>query len=101
MPYLDYAKQLGEPWENEDVNVEQYRRMPARQRYGCDRRLLYTYGHLGQVNPLHTSLAGRQILVVLADYAPADRPVSTPVPVDDPVTALWPHVRFDWVFDPR
>ncbi len=39
--YLDYADQLGEPWENEGVDIEAYRRMPVEQRYGHDRRLLY------------------------------------------------------------
>ncbi len=30
----------------------------------------------------------------------AGEPVGSPVPVADPVRALWPHVRLDWVFDP-
>jgi hypothetical protein len=90
---------LGKPWENEGVDIEEFRRMP-RRRYGHDVRLPYTYRSLGQANPLHTRLDGRQVVVVLASYAPEDQPVSTPRPVADPGAALWPHVRFDWVFDP-
>jgi hypothetical protein len=98
--YLDYADRLPAPWENEVVDVEEFRRMPHRQRYGHDARLLYTYRGLGQTHPLHTRLHGREVVVVLAGYAPDDQPVSIPVMVADPVSALWPHVRFDWVFDP-
>lgn len=74
--------------------------MPPQQRHGHDRWLLYTYRSLSHANPLHTALDGRQVVVVLASYSPDDQPVSTPVAVADPVAALWPHVRFDWVFDP-
>lgn len=98
--YLDYAEQLGQPWDNEGVDVEEYRRMSRSQRYGHDRRLLYTYRGLGHANPLHTALVDRQVIVVLAGYAAADQPVCVPVLVDDPLAALWPHVRFDWVFGP-
>lgn len=98
--YLDYTEQLGHPWENEGVDIEAFRRMPARQRYGYDRRLLYTYRGLGQVNPLHAALGGRQVLVVLTGYASAEEPISAPLQVADPMARLWPHVRFDWVFDP-
>jgi hypothetical protein len=98
--YFDYADRLGQPWEDEGVDLDEFRRMPPRQRYGHDRRLLYTYRGLGQTNPLHTRLVGRQVVVVLASYAPDGQPASAPVAVEDPVAALWPHVRFDWVFDP-
>ncbi|APU13089.1 phosphoenolpyruvate carboxykinase (ATP) [Actinoalloteichus fjordicus] len=98
--YFDYADRLGAPWGNEGVDIEEFRRMPCQQRYGHDVRLLYTYRGLGQRNPLHTVLAGRQVVVVLAGYAPEGQPVSAPTVVADPVGALWPHVRFDWVFDP-
>lgn len=98
--YLDYAELLGQLWENEGVDIESIRRMPRHQRYGHDQRLLFTYRSLGQANPLHTVLEHRQVVVVLASYAPADQPAGTPEPVADPMSALWPHVRFDWVFDP-
>lgn len=98
--YFDYADQLGEPWENEGVDLEAFRRMSPRRRYGFDQRLLYTYRSLGQVNPVHIRLGGRQVVVVLARYAPGGDPAGVPVPVADPVGELWPHVRFDWVFDP-
>jgi hypothetical protein len=98
--YLDYADRLGQPWENEGVDIEEFRRMPRRRRYGHDVRLLYTYRGLGQANPLHTVLTGREVVVVLAGYVDAEQPVSVPAAVSDPVAALWPHVRFDWVFDP-
>jgi hypothetical protein len=98
--YLDYADRLGPPWENEGVDIEEFRRMPRHQRYGHDVRLLYTYHGLGQDNPLHARLDGRDVVVVLASYAPDDQPISAPMTVTDPAAALWPHVRFDWVFDP-
>ena len=98
--YFDYADRLGPPWENEGVDIEEFRRMPRQRRYGHDVRLLYTYRGLGQANPLHTRLHDREVVVVLAAYAPDDQPVSAPEAVTDPVSALWPHVRFDWVFDP-
>ncbi|MGH3979788.1 MAG: ATP-binding protein [Pseudonocardiaceae bacterium] len=98
--YFDYADRLGQPWENEGVDLEEFRQMRRRQRYGDDVRLLYTYRSLGQANPLHTALAGRQVVVVLARYAPDGQPVSAPAPAADSAAELWPHVRFDWVFDP-
>ncbi|MGH3156444.1 MAG: hypothetical protein ACRDNF_07720, partial [Streptosporangiaceae bacterium] len=98
--YLDHAGRLGPPWQNEGVDIERYRQMPPGRRYGCDQRLLYTYRGLGQDNPLHTTLPGREILVVLARYGPAAEPAGIPAAAADPVAALWPHVRFDWVFDP-
>lgn len=98
--YFDYADRLGQPWENEDVDLDAFRRIPRAQRYGHDRRLLYTYRGLGQPNPVHTPLTGRRITVVLASYASANEPVCSPTAVADPVRALWPHVRLDWVFDP-
>ena len=98
--YLDYEDQLGEPWENEGVDIEAFRRMPRRQRYGYDSRLLFTFARLGQRNPLHTLLEQREVTVVLAGYGPDDRP-GRPTPVTNPQAALWPHVRFDWVFDPE
>lgn len=45
-------------------------------------------------------LNGRQVTVVLAGYAPGGQPAGTLAPVAGPVAALWPHVRFDWAFDP-
>ncbi|WP_190814662.1 DEAD/DEAH box helicase family protein [Saccharopolyspora pogona] len=98
--YFDYADRLAQAWENEGADLEEFRRMPAQQRYGHDARLLYTYRSLGHANPVHTPLDDRQVVVALVGYAPDDQPVSPPTAVADPVAALWPHVRFDWVFDP-
>jgi hypothetical protein len=97
--YLDYEQQLGQPWENEGVDIDAFRRMPQPTRYGHDHRLLFTFARLGQPNPLHTPLAHREITVVLARYA-LDAVAGPPTTVNDPTAALWPHVRFDWVFDP-
>ncbi|MGH3721600.1 MAG: hypothetical protein ACRDRI_22690 [Pseudonocardiaceae bacterium] len=98
--YLDYAEQLDPPWDNDGVDLEEYRRMPRSRCYGHDRRLFYTYRGLGQANPLHIALTDRQVIVVLAGYAPAAVSEGIPALVDDPMAVLWPHVRFDWVFDP-
>ncbi|WP_069162911.1 hypothetical protein [Nocardia altamirensis] len=98
--YLDYEDRLGEPWENEGVDIDAFRKMPRLARYGRDRRLLFTFARLGQPHPVHTALGQRDVTVALADYGPNGR-VSVPAPVEDPAVALWPHVRFDWVFDPN
>lgn len=98
--YFDYADRLGPPWENDDVDLDTFRRMPRTQRYRRDQRLLYTYRGLGQPNPVHVPLTGRRVTVVLASYASADESAGPPTAVADPVGALWPNVRQDWVFDP-
>lgn len=68
-----------------------------------NRRLLYTYRRLGQPNPVNlplgTAADGSGVIVVLARFAPGGRG-KEPVVVEDAAAALWPHVRFDWVFDP-
>lgn len=101
--YLDYEAQLGTPWENEGVDIAAYRRMPRAERFRHgDVRLLFTYRGLGQDNPVHVGLAHREVVVVLARYADADgdEPVGAPTEVLDPMAELWPHVRFDWSFNP-
>jgi hypothetical protein len=98
--YLDYEALLGEPWDSEGIDIEAIRHLPHPQRYADGRRLLYTYRSLGHLNPVHVPLDGRQVVVVLAGYAPGGQPAGALVPVADPVAALWPHVRFDWAFDP-
>lgn len=98
--YLDYEALLPEPWEDEGTDIEALRALPRPQRYADERRLLYTYRSLGHPNPVHVPLDGRQVTVVLAGYAPAGQPAGPLAPAADPVAALWPHVRFDWAFDP-
>lgn len=97
--YLDYEALLPEPWENEGADIEAVRALPRPQRYADGQRLLYTYQSLGHPNPVHVPLDGRQVTVVLAGYASGSQPAGL-APVADPVAALWPHVRFDWAFDP-
>jgi hypothetical protein len=98
--YLDYEALLPEPWDNEGADIEAIRALPRPQRYAAESRLLYTYRSLGHANPVHAPLDGRQVTVVLAGYAPDGQPASALTPVAGPVAALWPHVRFDWAFDP-
>lgn len=98
--YLDYEALLPEPWENEGTDIEALRALPRPQRYAAEGRLLYTYRSLGQASPVHVPLDGCQVTVVLAGYAPDGQPASALAPVAGPVAALWPHVRFDWAFDP-
>lgn len=95
--YLDYADQIGHPWDAEVGNLARYLRMPAQQRYRSAEQVYVTYPGLSQRNPVHLDVAGRQVLVALTDYAGPTDPVNLPTPVEDPVAALWPHVRFDWI----
>ncbi len=97
--YLDFADLLGEPWENGGPDIDSFRNIPRQQCYGYDRCLFYTYRGIGHTSPLHAELAGLRVIVVLADYAPAHAPAADPTLVDDPVAALWPHVRFEWEFN--
>jgi hypothetical protein len=102
--YLDLEDRLPMPWDNENLDVDAFRAMPITERYRHDRRLLYTYRRLRQENPVRVPLGpadgGPKVAVVLARYTEPGHPVDPPRPVADPVAALWPHVRFDWVFDP-
>jgi hypothetical protein len=106
--YLDLEDRLPSPWDYENLSpaaVEEYRVLPAQDRYRRDVRVLYTYRRLGQTNPVNIAIGTprtvRRVTIVLARYANpgAPRPGAGPRPVPDAVAALWPHVRFDWMFD--
>jgi hypothetical protein len=96
--YLDLEQHLSQPWDDEGRDIEAFRQMPRRQLFQLDRRVLYTFSRLGQDNPIEVPLG--ETTVVLADYAAPDEPVGRARPVDDPLAALLPHVRSDWMFDP-
>lgn len=102
--YLDLEDRLPPPLDTEDVDLDSYRGVPARRRYAVRRRVVYTLPRLGQCDPsvveLGDAASGPAVLVVLVAYASGAgaRPAA---PVPDPVTALMPYLRTDWVFDPR
>ncbi len=100
--YLDLEDKLPPPWDTEGLDIDTYRTAPREQLYGLDRRVLYTFPGLGQDSPINVDLGdtarGSAVLIVLARYAGAEEPIE--VRVSDPVTALMPHVRTDWMFDP-
>ncbi|MFX0573080.1 DEAD/DEAH box helicase family protein [Nocardia nepalensis] len=100
--YLDLEKYLPEPWDTEGLDIDAHRRVPREQLYGLDRRVLYTFRRLGQQSPIAVDLtdthAGRPVLVALGNYT---RGSVREVPIEDAVEALMPHVRTDWMFDPR
>lgn len=103
--FLDMEASLPPPWSVEDLDVDAYRRVPREQLYGLDRRVLFTYRTLGHESPTAAALGsaetGLPTLIALARYArPAEGPVPEATPVADPVAALMPHVRTDWMFDP-
>ncbi|MGX6601698.1 hypothetical protein ACWKSP_06115 [Micromonosporaceae bacterium Da 78-11] len=102
--YLDMEPFLPTAWSVEDLDVDAYRDVPREQLYGLDQRVLYTYRTLGQDSPATVSLGGAvtgpAAVVVLARYAEDTAAPAAPVtPVDDPLAALMPHIRTDWMFD--
>lgn len=101
--FLDLEDRLPPPSDDEGVDLDLFRAMPAVRRYRHEVRVLYSYRRLGQDNPVQVPLGdpgGPDAAIVLARYANPDEPTGEPTAVLDPETALWPHVRFDWPFDP-
>jgi hypothetical protein len=100
--YLDLEDSLPIPWDTEGLDIDSYRNTRRERLYGLGDRVLYTFRQLGQpspaVVPLADSAAGPPVLVVLASYGNATSDVE---PVADPVAALRPHVRTDWMFSRR
>lgn len=101
--YLDLQHVLPKPWARDDLGMAPLPSLPVPDRYRHRGRLLYTFRRLGQDNPVAVRLAssenGPRVTIVLAGYADAACATSSPHPVDDSVSSLWPHVRFDWMFD--
>lgn len=100
--YLDLEDKLPPPWDTEGLDIDAHRAVPREQLYGLDRRVLYTFPSLGQDSPITVDLGataqGPAVQIVLARYAGAEEP--NDARVSDPVAALMPHVRTDWMFDP-
>ncbi|WP_228836052.1 hypothetical protein [Nocardia brasiliensis] len=100
--YLDLEQRLPRPWDTEGVDIDAYRGVDREELYGIDRRVLYTFSGFGQQNPIEVDLGdngtGPNVLVVLASYT---NDTARCALVDDPVSALMPHVRTDWMFDPN
>ena len=96
--YAGYAAELGRPWHGELTALTDSWRLSPQQRN--DQTVYVTYPHLGQPNPVHVDVARRRVLVALIDFAAPDEPARELGPVPDPVAALWPHVRHDWIESP-
>ncbi|WP_194835948.1 hypothetical protein [Nocardia sp. XZ_19_369] len=98
--YLDLECQLPRPWDVEGLEIDAYRSKDRKDVYGIDRRVLYTFRGLGQQNPVEFDLGDSgtdpSVLVVLAGYASGG---TGRAEIADPVSALMPHVRTDWMFD--
>jgi hypothetical protein len=101
--YLDLADRLPRPFDTEGLDLDAYRTMPRDERNRSRERVIYTYRDLGQPHPATVDLrdpaTGPAVLVALARYADGTGPATAPVP--DPAAALLPHVRTDWMFNPR
>ena len=95
--YFNYKDFLPEPFENENVDLQYYAKMPVKERYIQDVRLLYTYKQLKQKNPVYISLDNKKCIVVLASYESGDS-LLQPEAVNDPLQDLLGDVRLDWVF---
>jgi hypothetical protein len=63
--------------------------------------LWFTLRSLGQPGPGPVLLDGLDVTVVLAGYAGEGEPAGDPEPAAGHTAELWPHVRFDWAFDPH
>jgi hypothetical protein len=100
--YLDLEPRLPPPWDAEGLDIDAFRPLPRERVYPLDLRVLYTFRRLGQANPITLDLdareTGPEVLVVLASYGPG--PTTEPEAVGNPIPALLPHVRADWMFDP-
>ncbi|CAM4523105.1 HPr kinase [Nocardia ninae] len=98
--YLDLEQNLPPPWDTDGLDIDAHRNVSREKLYGSDRRVLYTFPGLGQQNPIEVDLPdngpGPSVVVVLASYTNGS-PMRAMI--DDPVGALIPHVRTDWMFD--
>jgi hypothetical protein len=101
--YMDLERRLPPPYDPEGLDLATWRQLPRQQRHASDQRVLYTFGQLGQASPATVNLGdhafGPQVVVALVSYT--DAPAASITPVDDPVAALMPHIRTDWMFDPN
>lgn len=100
--FFDMADRLPPPWDSNGADERTWRVVPAARRYAADTAVYFTFGQLGQPNPVLVGLTGWQVIVVFPFYAEAQDPVEVrPLPLAAAVTELTAHVRTDWVGDDR
>ncbi|MBF6333498.1 hypothetical protein [Nocardia transvalensis] len=100
--YLDLEPLLPPPWDGNGVALDRWRTTSVDHRHRSEAKVYLTYPQLSQANPITLRLgdldaATPSVFVALAGYT-CGRPVLTAIA--EPVAALLPHVRTDWMFDP-
>lgn len=101
--YLDLIDRLPPPWDTNGVDAAGWRAAAPAARYASDVAVYYTFGRLGQPNPVLVELVGRRLTVVFPSYAgPGQREgVVDTVPAQAAAAELAGHVRADWIGDQR
>lgn len=101
--YVDLIDRLPPPWDTNGIDAEMWRAAAPAARYASDAAVYYTFGRLGQPNPVLVELAGRRLTVVFPSYAgPGQREgVVETVPAGVAAAELAGHVRTDWMEDQR
>jgi hypothetical protein len=101
--YVDLIDRLPPPWDTNGVDAAAWRAATPAARYASDVAVYYTFGRLGQPNPVQVELAGRRLTVVFPSYAgPGQREgVVETVPAGVAAAELAGHVRTDWIGDQR
>jgi hypothetical protein len=95
---VDLADRLPAPWDGNGVDVGWWRAQQPDRRYASDLAAFYTFGDLGQPNPVHVPLTPGHVTVVFPRYADRTGPLHDPetVPAAAAAAELGRHVRLDW-----
>ncbi|MQA88135.1 MAG: hypothetical protein GEV03_26830 [Streptosporangiales bacterium] len=92
------------PIDDRGLDLDWWRFRSRENRYATDAGVYYTYGRLGQDNPiavrLNSGAARPELVVVFPSYASSAGIVGPPESVADGWRELVRHIRVDWVFDP-
>lgn len=100
--YLDLEDLLPAPYDLAGIDLVHWRGLTPARRYGSDQSVYFTYGTLGQVNPVALPVGGPgglAVIVVFPTFVPAAAPAGPLLPLESAWSELRRHIRSDWVFD--